>query len=203
MPDPMIPTILTGNLPTQGERQNTRGQLDYDDNVVILEDVRHGNLGAWLESLATANRGKPLGERERPPEKVLWSILYCLYRACLAMAYPGRLTGRGPGGVDAPIPAQPETRPSGARKKTSPTDALVHFNLRPSNGTFDCILHASRSSILFIFLAHYVLMILLLKVLFGEFDDGVGHEIFPILKVSRLNRRNLIWGVNFKVLTNL
>lgn len=117
-----------------------------DGDVVILQDARHGDLGSWLERLAGRNKGKPLSERERPPEAVLWSIFYCLFHACLAMAYPQRLAGRGPGGAKAPVPARPETIPRGASRDSKPTDALVHFDLRPSNGMFTCGLKAAYAS---------------------------------------------------------
>lgn len=132
-------------MPNPGDEQqrNARADLDYDYKVVIMEDVRRGNLGSWLARLATENRGKPLNERERPPERILWSILYCLYRACVGMAYPQKVAGGGPGGAKAPVAVVPEDIPQGRSRETKPTDSLVHFNLCPSNGMFQAIFWAA------------------------------------------------------------
>lgn len=69
-----------------------------------MEFMRHGNLGSLLRKISEQDTWVRTGE--------LWRVFYCLFRACVAMAYPGRWNG----GVDpttgtAIIPPQEELVP--------------------------------------------------------------------------------------------
>lgn len=138
--------ILLGPLQAFGSdrrmarNREAREQFDRDDNVLVLEYLRHGELSTWLRKLADANNYKSLRERVRPPEKVLWSIFFCLWRGCLGLAFPellSKATGLDPRTVQLPL--KTEDMPAGRRSKDiKPKDPLVHFDLgNLSNSTHD------------------------------------------------------------------
>lgn len=47
-----------------------------------MEFMRHGNLGGLLRKISEQNAWVRTGE--------LWRVFYCLFRACVALAYPGQ-----------------------------------------------------------------------------------------------------------------
>lgn len=53
-----------------------------------MEFMKHGNFGGLLRKISEQDTWVRTGE--------LWRIFYCLFRACVALAYPGRWNG----GVD-------------------------------------------------------------------------------------------------------
>lgn len=141
MPDAFDPADPTaGNGSSMSWAQMTmKGQwkdFDSQSDVLVMKYMPRGDLGMWLERLSAANAGKPLSLRDRPPEKILWSIFACLWHSVVAMSYPGRQATQpnplNPGA--AQVPERAEWLPPGSRRETLPQDPMVHFDLRPSNG---------------------------------------------------------------------
>lgn len=100
-----------------------RRDLDKSKDVLVMEYMRYGDLGTWLEKLVKENALRNPAQRLQVSEKVYWSIFHCLWRSCIAMAFPERLD---PGDVQE----SRETLP----RDGAPTDPLVHLDLDPSNG---------------------------------------------------------------------
>lgn len=102
-----------------------RRRLDRRQDLIVLEYMRYGDLAKWIHKMAKSH--------QRFSEKVLWQMFQCFWRACIAMAYPGRFN---PDGLDArneQVPIRPESLP---RKNRAITDPLVHFDLDPSNSMY-------------------------------------------------------------------
>ncbi|KAJ4409483.1 hypothetical protein N0V82_009444 [Gnomoniopsis sp. IMI 355080] len=68
--------------------RRARRELDDAEDILVMEYMAKRDLGSWLERLTRENSGKDASQRIRPPEKVLWSIFQCLWRGCIAMAWP-------------------------------------------------------------------------------------------------------------------
>lgn len=134
------------NNPGASRIRRARRDLDDAEDMLVMEYVPNGTLGSWLDRLTTRGNGdSDANERVRIPEKILWSILNCLWRSCVAMAYPGRQQGDGQDPRRTQIPVATELMPPRIpRQRTrdrGPTDPLVHFDLDPSNGRFVCQKH--------------------------------------------------------------
>lgn len=115
--------------------RRARRDLDDAEAVLVMEYLPKGDLGSWLERLAQLNSGKEPIQRIRPPEKVLWSIFYCLWHGCVAMGWPGQQAAAS--GLDRrrdQIPVQTESLPASGGRANRPRDPLVHFNLNPKKG---------------------------------------------------------------------
>ncbi|CAN8097477.1 unnamed protein product [Discula destructiva] len=175
MPDPFDPALpgvgsggvffpeMSNGMPTWNQMQvrDTRLKFDRDTTVIVTQQARHGDLDTWLARMSRYNTGKPLGQRIRPPERVLWSIFWCLWHGCVAMAWPdGVATMSGIDPHKNQVPLQTEAVPPGRKKDFRPKDPLVHFNLSPSS------------------------------VLIGDFDqddDFHAHDLFPSIEISNFD----------------
>lgn len=99
-----------------------------------MEYMPKGTLGAWISKFNRLEAvNKPYGTR--PPNIVLWSIFHCLMRSCIAMAYPLEFVSV-PDCNTVQISQRAERVPFNEAngRVLPPTDPLVHFNLKPSNG---------------------------------------------------------------------
>lgn len=122
--DPVSTGALEAWWPA-GPSGEARRLVDRRRDVLVLEFMKLGGLGKWVDKMSESWR------TERFSEKVLWLVFECLLRSCIAMAYPERLN---PGRVDArtrQVPVRTETVP-----ELDPTirNPLVHFDLDPENG---------------------------------------------------------------------
>lgn len=153
--------------------RRARRDLDDAEDVLIMEYLPKGDLGSWLERLAQLNSGKEPSQRIRPPEKVLWSIFYCLWHGCVAMGWPGAQAAAS--GLDRQrdqIPVQTESLPASGGRANRPKDPLVHFNLNPKKGKLVARTVRERLS---------GRTLTQLIVLIGDFDE---EHVFPLLKVD-------------------
>lgn len=127
--------------PKSGRIRRARGRVDDAEDVLVMEYMPNGTLGSWLERLmtrGTENGGPDDRVRVRIPEKILWSILNCLWRGCVAMAYPGRQQeeGQDPRRTQIPVATEilPPLVPGQRARNRGPRDPMVHFDLDPSGG---------------------------------------------------------------------
>lgn len=127
----------SGSVTRARRIRRARRELDDAEDVLVMEYMANRDLGSWLEKLGRENSKKDSSQRIRPPEKVLWSIFQCLWRGCIAMAWPGAQAVES--NLDQrrnQIPVRTEYLPPGRSRNRRPADPLVHFNLNPSNGKF-------------------------------------------------------------------
>ncbi|KAL2289531.1 hypothetical protein FJTKL_01795 [Diaporthe vaccinii] len=106
-------------------RQN-RIELDAREDIISMEFLKFGDLGKWI--------GKMTGQNNMDPnsmfsERVAWIVFECLWRGCVALAYPtGFYQGKDPMTTQIPqVNEAPETSSVGGG------DPLVHFDLDPQN----------------------------------------------------------------------
>ncbi|KAK2607125.1 hypothetical protein N8I77_005829 [Diaporthe amygdali] len=101
----------------------------FDANLTMLgmEFMKNGDVHNLLRKAAAQQ--KSWKSRE------LWLIFHCLFRGCVALAYPDTWTGgRDPECED--IILQEEAVPLVNGKPTDQSGALVHFDLDPQNGEY-------------------------------------------------------------------
>lgn len=99
-----------------------RRRLDNRRDAIIMEYMPHGNLHSLIAKLRE--------NKDRLSDRMLWLIFECLFKACIAMAYPGRFYTRGEDPWDGFMIPQDETPPNEVELPEAP---LVHFDIDPSN----------------------------------------------------------------------
>lgn len=122
---------------TTRARRIRRGRRNIDDaeDVLVMEYMPKRDLGTWLDRLARENSTGDPSQRIRPPEKVLWSIFQCLWRGCIAMAWPeAQAIASGLDRTRSQIPLATESLPPVGNRDRRPRNPLVHFNLNPKSG---------------------------------------------------------------------
>lgn len=100
--------------------QAARRALDQRGDIIVMEYMRRGTLHDLIARL----RGN-----DRLSNRMLWLMFDCLFKACLAMAFPFRYCPAGRDPWSEQIVAQDET--VGPDMNTPP---LVHFDIDPQNG---------------------------------------------------------------------
>lgn len=155
------------------ERENrireARRRIDERNDCIITEYMPRGDLHDWITRMVT--------ERVVLSDRQLWLIFDCLFKACLAMAYP---FGNVPLGKDPwsdYIPQQTETVPEGSALPSMP---MVHFDLDPRNSMM------SQLTPNFLEPRRLTLM----TVLVGDFDPT--HDFTPVMKVADPGLSNFI-----------
>lgn len=107
-------------------RQN-REDLDARRDIICMEFLKFGDLGKWIGKMTRQNDYEPESVFS---EKVAWIVFECLWRGCVALAYPtGFFQGKHP--LDVQIPQITE---SSERSAADDEDPMVHFDLDPQNG---------------------------------------------------------------------
>lgn len=105
--------------------REARRQIDRRQDVLVLEFMKLGGLGKWIDKMSESRR------TNRFSEKVLWLMFECLLRSCIAMAYPEQLN---PGRVDARTRQVPVKTETASASDPTIRNPLVHFDLDPENG---------------------------------------------------------------------
>ncbi|ROV91080.1 hypothetical protein VPNG_09917 [Cytospora leucostoma] len=98
-----------------------RRRLDNRRDVIIMEYMSRGTLLSFIAKMYDKN--------ERLSDRMLWLIFECLFKACIAMAYPGRFHTPGDDPWNDFMRPQDETLPY-----RFPDAPMVHFDIDPSNG---------------------------------------------------------------------
>lgn len=120
-------------------RQN-RIELDAREDIISMEFLKFGDLGKWI--------GKMTGQNNMDPdsmfsERVAWIVFECLWRGCVALAYP---TGFHQG--KDPMTTQiPQVNESPEKSSVGGGDPLVHFDLDPRKQLSDTVPIFSRTDI--------------------------------------------------------
>ncbi|ROV98751.1 hypothetical protein VMCG_06765 [Cytospora schulzeri] len=107
-----------------------RRRLDNREDIIVMDYVRRGDLATWISKMNDI----PV-EDQGFGEKTLWLIFECLYRGCIAMAYPGAFQ-RGQDPRKDQIPMVTESIPEDEPIR----NPMVHMDLDPQNifvGEFD------------------------------------------------------------------
>lgn len=108
--------------------QRARRDLDDRRDIIILENMAHGSVADLIE--------KMVRRRQRLSNRALWLVFECLFKGCLAMAYPTSFFDQTVNPWTETMPLRDETVPQefyGGRLSDAP---LVHFDLDPQNGKF-------------------------------------------------------------------
>lgn len=106
--------------------QRARWTLDARRDIIILENMARGSVADLIE--------KMVARSQRLSNRALWLVFECLFKGCLAMAYPTSSFQPGVNPWAETMPLRDETVPNeyrGGRLNDAP---LVHFDLDPQNG---------------------------------------------------------------------
>ncbi|KAL1856331.1 hypothetical protein Daus18300_010816 [Diaporthe australafricana] len=146
------------HIPGQAEDADPEGlNGDARDSIYAMELLRHGSVDGLLHKISEQNL------KLRDDE--LWMIFHCLFRACVALAYPGRSSG-GLNPRTVQIPLRDEVIPQNVPVETA--SSLIHFDIDPDNIQQDS--------------DGWIVMI-------GDFDSDPGshtHEVAPVFKIGDL-----------------
>ncbi|KAL2284732.1 hypothetical protein FJTKL_08812 [Diaporthe vaccinii] len=102
----------------------TRAKLNTDepDCMYGMELLKHGSVDRLLKRVSSQNL--------KLKDDELWMIFHCLFRACVAMSYPGTWSGGLNPETDL-IPLRDESIPQDVPIETALS--LVHFDIDPDN----------------------------------------------------------------------
>ncbi|EFX03165.1 hypothetical protein CMQ_3094 [Grosmannia clavigera kw1407] len=114
--------------PPVSVRATDMNEVDRDPSILMMEYLRMGTLGHWIEKVDSLN--------STPPDDVLWQMFACLVDGCIAMAYPPRYQEQnvGKNSMLEYVPAEDELRRNRRNQKVC---NYVHFDLDPSNVLVD------------------------------------------------------------------
>lgn len=158
---------IVSSVSAEDEMRADRLDLDNANDVIIVEYMTRGSVQGLIERMEK--------EGTRMSSRALWLILECLFKACIAMAYPLRFAEDGKDLFNARHRQQDEVVPIEAIYEL-PRGPIVHFDLDPQNGQyeFEWDLGAPTGRILTVRAA-----------LIGDFGaPGGPHEFVPSFKVS-------------------
>ncbi|POS71600.1 hypothetical protein DHEL01_v210006 [Diaporthe helianthi] len=106
-------------------REN-RQELDDREDIICMEFLKFGDLSKWIAKMTQQN---DYDAETIFPEKVAWTIFECLWRGCIALAYPkGFYQDKDP--LTTQIPQMTESSRGSA---VDGSDPMVHFDLDPEN----------------------------------------------------------------------
>lgn len=148
-------------------RQN-REDLDARRDIICMEFLKFGDLGKWIGKMTRQNDFDP---ESIFSEKVAWIVFECLWRGCVALAYPtGFYQGQHPLTVQIP-----QITESSERSEADGEDPMVHFDLDPQNGV-------TPSCINPLFVGARLSDTIPVVVFVGDFTPD--HRLWPLTKVS-------------------
>lgn len=108
--------------------QRKRQELDERRDIVILENMPRGSVQDLIAKLRRRGKGARLSDR------TLWMIFECLFKGCLAMAYPTSFWTPGRNPWIEPMYETDERVPDEYLGRGPNHQPLVHFDLDPQNG---------------------------------------------------------------------
>lgn len=115
-----------GALGIDGAIRKNRKELDNRQDIICMEFLRFGDLSKLIAKMTRQN---DYDLESIFPEKLAWTIFECLWRGCIALAYPkGFYQGKNPSTTQ--IPQMTESSDDAA---VDASDPLVHFDLDPQN----------------------------------------------------------------------
>ncbi|ROV86701.1 hypothetical protein VMCG_10932 [Cytospora schulzeri] len=114
-------STLVGVPTSNGSVQAARRALDRRRDIIIMEYMSRGTLQDLLNKIP---------EGERLSDRMLWFIFECLFKACVAMAYPSRFCPADRDPWNDLIVPEDETVP---RPDVFPDAPMVHFDIDPQN----------------------------------------------------------------------
>lgn len=103
-----------------------RLDLDAAQDTILLENMARGSVHDLLVKLAKGNL--------RLSDRMLWLIFECLFRGCLAMAFPAEYRTPDSDPTREMLPLRQEVVPERYRGGLAPLAPMVHFDLDPHNG---------------------------------------------------------------------
>lgn len=112
----------------EDEMRMERFRLDNANDVIIMEYMARGSVQDLIEKMEK--------EGTRMSSRALWLILECLFKACVAIAYPLRFAESGKDLFNARHRQQDEVAPIEAIYEL-PRGPIVHFDLDPQNGQYE------------------------------------------------------------------
>lgn len=124
---PDWPAASPGVIGIDDAIRRNRKDLDDRQDIISMEFLKCGDLSKWISKLARQNVDDP---ESIFTEEVAWTIFECLWRGCIALAYPaGFYQGKDPSTTQIPQITESSERSAG-----SDGDPMVHFDLDPQNG---------------------------------------------------------------------
>lgn len=128
---PLSRVPLKSQIPRPEEEirklQVERSRLDHRNDIIIMEYMSRGCIQDLIEKMVV--------KKVQLSSRALWLILECLFKACIAMAYPLRFSEQGKNLWNETHDQRDETVPQDANL-VLPEAPLVHFDLDPQNGKF-------------------------------------------------------------------
>lgn len=118
------PLALT---PLEKMRQR-RVDLDLSNEIILMEYMARGSVQDLIEKVAKNGT--------RVSDRALWMILQCLFKGCVAMAYPLRFAENGKDLFNEQHAQQDEVVPAEAAHQL-PQGPILHFDLDPQNGQYN------------------------------------------------------------------
>lgn len=113
-------------LGIDGSIRQNRIELDAREDIISMEYLKFGDLGKWIGKMTVENNTEPESVFS---ERLAWIIFECLWRGCVALAYPtGFYQGNDPMAVQIP-----QVTESSETSAVGPEDPMVHFDLDPQN----------------------------------------------------------------------
>lgn len=128
----MLPRVLhwqSGPARDPAAILQARGDLDDARDTIVLENMPRGSVHDLITKLTR--------EDLRLSNRMLWLIFECLFKGCLAMAYPREFQNRDRDPRREMMPQQDEFVPDRYLGGRDPDRPLVHFDLDPHNGGLD------------------------------------------------------------------
>lgn len=113
-------------LGIDGRIRQNRQELDNRQDIICMEYLKFGDLSKWMGKVSHQN----ISDSDAIfSEEVAWTVFECLWRGCVALAYPtGFYQGKDPSTTQIPPIAE-----STERSAVRGGNPLVHFDLDPSN----------------------------------------------------------------------
>lgn len=137
---PKWPETPPRALGIDGSIRQNRIELDAREDIISMEFLKFGDLGKWIGKMTGQNNTDP---ESMFSERVAWIVFECLWRGCVALAYPtGFHQGKDP--MTTQIPQMNE---SPEKSSVGGGDPLVHFDLDPRKQIPDTVLTLSRTDI--------------------------------------------------------
>lgn len=112
-------------LNAEERMRQARRDIDQSNDIIVMEYMARGSVQEMIENMAAKGRALP--------DRALWMIMECLFKSCIAMAYPFLCTDATKDLTNATHAQQDEVVPRQAGYML-PEQPFVHFDLDPQNG---------------------------------------------------------------------
>lgn len=133
-----------------GDMRRARSRIDNANDIVVMEYMARGSVQDLIEGMVAKGR--------RMSNRALWLVLECLFKACVALAYPLRFAEEGKDLYNASHVQQEERVPLEAGYQL-PKGPIVHFDLDPQNGQSSNLECCRSGDIqMFLFLSFFLLL---------------------------------------------